>query len=83
MGAAKYGEPAPPPLTLAFWCGDNHLPDVGGVLDQDYTTYKRMMSTRNVYDAIIQAKRAKGAEIHKLHPATKRTIKYLRDQGLM
>jgi hypothetical protein len=68
---------------LAFWCGDDHLPDTGGVLDQDYRTMKRMRATRNVYDAVRQAKNATGKQIHSLSPSTLNIIASLRKQGLM
>ncbi len=66
---------------LAFWCGDDHLPDVGGVFDQDYKTYSQMKIARNIYDAVRTSQRAQGAEIHSLPASVKRIVKNLKDEG--
>jgi hypothetical protein len=73
---------SPPPLVLAFWCGDNHLPEAGGVLDQNYTTMRRMTTLRNVHNAVRDAPKYTGTKIHDMPAGMKRTIAYLREEGL-
>ena len=82
--SAKGQGPPPPLLQLAFWCGSQHLPDVGGMLDQDYKTMRHMMAVKNAYETVDYARGLVGKDIHtKLSPGQKKTIGYLRSEGLM
>ncbi len=83
VDAAQHGKESPPALLLAFWCGDGHLPDAGGVYDQDYATYMRMIMARNIYNAVRTSKSAVGAQIHALPSGVKRIVKSLKDDGYM
>jgi len=72
----------PPPLQLAMMCGDSHLPDAGGVLDQDYSLFMQMRMLRNIYDTVQAAPRYTGKRIFDMPSGMKRTIAYLRREGL-
>lgn len=80
--AARGKEPPPPLLQLAWFCGDEHLPEVGGVLDQDYATMRQMGVLRNVYRVRQAAPRYTGKAIHDMPTDMKRMIRWLRDEGL-
>lgn len=80
--AARGKGPPPPLLQLAWFCGDHRLPDVGGVLDQDYSTMLRMGTLRNIYQVRQAAPRYTGKKIHDMPTDMKRLVKSLRDQGL-
>lgn len=81
LAARGQGQP-PPLLQLAWFCGDSHLPDIGGVLDQDYSVMKRMGALRNIYQAKQAAPRYTGKAIHDMPVDMKRIIKWLREEGL-
>jgi hypothetical protein len=83
VDAARHGAEPPPALVLAFWCGDEHLPDVGGMFDQDYATYSKMITARNIYDAVRTSQRATGKTIHDLPAGVKRTMHNLKRQGYL
>ena len=51
LAARGKGEP-PPELTLAWFCGDHHLPDSGGIMDQDYATMSQMRASSNIYRVV-------------------------------
>ena len=70
-------------LTLAWYCGDSHLPEGGGMLDQDYRTMRLMRAARNAYDVVERTKRLVGDEIHKMPTGDKRIISYLRKMKVM
>jgi len=72
----------PPPLQLAWYCGQNHLPEAGGVLDQDYTTMMQMSALSNIYNAVKGARGATGDSIHKLPAGTLSIISLLREMGI-
>ncbi len=84
MDHAESGSgPLPPELKLAWLCGDEHLPDPGGVLDQDYVTLHRMSVYRNVHQVVVRFRGLHGAEIHSLTDGERRVIKALRAEGLL
>jgi hypothetical protein len=82
LASGKKGIETPPPLLLAWWCGANHLPSPGGMLDQDYKTMMQMRALSNVHDAVRTSRAAIGPDIHKLPVGVKKIIKSLIDQGL-
>lgn len=73
----------PGELKLAWWCGDNLLPEVGGVLDQDYGLMQRMNVLHNVYRTVQRVRGMRGAEIHRLTDGERSIIKWLRDDGML
>ena len=66
---------------LAGWCGEHHLPDEGGMLDQDYQMLNRMKTLYQVYRTISAYRSAKGEQIHNMPPDIARTMKWLRESG--
>jgi hypothetical protein len=65
-------------LRLAWMCGTSHLPEPGGVIDQDYMTMRLMGTARNVHDVVSRTKRLVGDEIHNMPVGDRQTIAYLR-----
>jgi hypothetical protein len=63
-------------------CGESHLPDDGGVYDQDYATLRTMRALGNVHGLITRIIGMKGAEIHRLTESDRRLVRYLRDEGI-
>lgn len=74
--------PTPPPLQLAWYCGQNHLPEMGGILDQDYSTMMQMTALSNIYNAVKGARGATGDAIHKLPSGTLSILASLREMGI-
>lgn len=62
--ARDKGEP-PPDLELAWLCGDNHLPEPGGVLDQDYKLITTMHTLRNIHRTVQRFYSLKGDDVNK------------------
>ena len=84
VAKAAMGEGRPPvELDLAWMCGDGLLPEVGGVMDQDYVTMERMRAARNIYNAVVRLRDAGGANIHQLNNRERRIIRSLRDTGVL
>lgn len=81
LAARGKGSP-PPPLSLAWYCGNNLLPERGGVLDQDYKTMVQMRVLSNVYSAVQQAPHYTGEKIHGMPTEMKRVIAMLRKRGM-
>lgn len=71
----------PPELTLAWLCGNNHLPDTGGMMDQDYTTITRMRKARNIYNAFYRFTYAQGEQIHQLTASERAIVRMLKEGG--
>jgi hypothetical protein len=81
--AAANGRGTPPPLlSLAQMCGPYHLPESGGVLDQDYRQYITMRTLHNIHDTIPRVRAMTGTKIHNMSAADKRVVKMLIDMGL-
>lgn len=75
--------PPPPELRLVWMCAKYHcLPDVGGLMDQDWRTLHRMTVFENVYNAQSRLRSAKGAEIHNIPAHDMEIIAWLRKNGL-
>lgn len=75
--------PLPPELRLAWLCGESHLPEQGGILDQDFVTLHRMNVYRNVHQVVKHFRSLRGAAIHTLTDDERRLIKALRKDGLL
>lgn len=69
-------------LELAWMCGQYHLPETGGVLDQDYKTMRLMNAARNAHAVIERARRTTGKDIHNLPAGDKQTLAALRKMGI-
>lgn len=80
--AARYGEPAPPPLRLAQMCGAFHLPDAGGVHDQEFATFNAMRTLDNVYSVVQAVMNMKGKQIHQMNMHQRRVVRFLLDLGV-
>lgn len=76
-------EPPPPDLTLAFYCGDHHLPDAGAIHDQNYATLTRMRAVYNIWHTLARLRNMVGAEIHTLTNEERRILGNLKDLGLL
>ena len=63
LAADGNGSP-PPPLELALLCGDNFLPDGGGIHDQDYATMLQMRIALNVYQTVRYMRSLTGNQIN-------------------
>ena len=81
MRAADGGAPPPGELLLKWLCGDTRLPEVGGVMDQDYETINRMTVLGNIYNTVVRYRRASGKQIHQLTDSERRILKSLKDRG--
>jgi len=62
-------------------CGDNRLPDAGGVLDQDAELMRTVRVARNIYSVVDKLGNMRGAQIHRLTTGERRLIRWLRDGG--
>lgn len=84
MVAAK-GEGAPPPvLKIAWMCEKwNRLPDEGPPLEQDYALMRQMTVVQNVYNTVTRWYSLEGKSIHSLSDSERKTLKLLKDMGLM
>lgn len=80
---AAHGEAAPMELKLAWMCGENLLPDVGGVLDQDCELMTKMRATSNVYRTLTRMRSLQGSQIHTLTDGERRLIRSLRERGYL
>lgn len=54
----------PSNLRLYFFCGDNHLPRAGGIMDQSYSTLKEMRYLGFVYRTIRKMRSLVGDAIN-------------------
>lgn len=81
MDAATREGPPPPELQLAWMCGEHHLPDAGGIFDQDAKTIYSMRSAENIYRVLTRMRGLKGAEIHRLTDGERVLIRRLREGG--
>ena len=79
MECGRWGEEPPAPLLLAWWCGESRLPDAGGVLDQDWQTWRQMTAARNVYNVVSRITNLQGEQIHTLNKSERRLWRYLID----
>jgi hypothetical protein len=61
----------------------NALPDAGGINDQDYVTMHRMGVLANVHRVVSRTRNLQGAQIHQLTISERRTLRWLRDNGMM
>lgn len=79
------GDASPPPeLVLAWECEHYHcLPDAGAYLEQDAALMLRMKVLANVHYAYSSYRNAQGAQIHNLSDATRRVLRYLKDEGVI
>ena len=79
------GEASPPPeLRLSWECERYHcLPDGGGYFEQDYSLLTRMSVLSSVYSAYSRYRNAHGAQIHNLSEGDRRTLRYLKDEGII
>lgn len=64
LAAKGKGNP-PPELELAWLCGDYHLPESGGVFDQDYQLFRTMRILNNVHSAVTHLFSLSGEDINK------------------
>lgn len=79
----KRSGPPPPELALAWECRRyNALPDVGGVLDQDYGLLKRMDALYSIHKAYEMYRSAKGEQINHLPGWVGANVAYLLDLGI-
>ena len=83
MSTIDEGTRPPPVLRLAWLCGTYHLPDDGGVYDQDYETYSRMIAANNVYNVMSKLRNSMGDQIHSLTMEDRKILKRIRDMGLL
>lgn len=81
VDAAIDDGPPPPELQLAWMCGEYHLPEHGGIYDQDAKTFYSMRSAENIYRVLGKMRNLKGADIHRLTDGERKLIKRLRDGG--
>lgn len=78
-----YGEPPPHELRLAWDCQKwNCLPEPGGLMDQDWQTMRRMTALDGVYRVVARVNSLEGKQIHSLTPNERRTLRWLKDEGL-
>lgn len=68
---------------MAWLCGDNHLPEAGGMLDQDYPLVTRMAACRNIYQTLSRLRDCQGEQIHQLTRRERLIIRALREEGLI
>ena len=81
---ADDGEGQPPSaLQMAWWCGDAHLPDVGGMLDQDYRLIYEMRTLERIYNVVMRWRNLAGKNIHSLTTNERRLLRYLINEGFM
>lgn len=83
MDAVDNDGAPPAPLRLAWLCGDHHLPDAGGALDQDFQTMAQMAAASNVYQTLSRYRGLRGEQIHSLSHSERRLLGYLQRQGLL
>lgn len=78
------GAEAPPVLRLS-WMAKKYgsLPDVGGVLDQEFSLMHQMGVASNVYDTVSRLRGLKGEQIHSLSISERRLIKALQEMDLI
>ena len=75
----------PPPLELrtAWDCGRwNTLPEAGGLYDQDWLLMRRMSALDGVYRTVSRVHGLEGKQIHSLTQTERRTLRWLKDNGL-
>lgn len=65
MLAAKGKGSPPPELELAWLCGDYHLPEAGGIFDQDYQLFRTMRILSNVHSAVNHLFSLTGEDVNK------------------
>jgi hypothetical protein len=68
-------------LEIAWMCGDHHLPDSGGILDQDGFLMRKITACRNVYGTLYRMKHLKGADIHKMTDNERKIVRSLMEGG--
>lgn len=74
----------PPELELAWLCGDYHLPNAGGVNDQDYTEYTRMKALKNIYRVVSKFRSLQGNAVNTDLTVNERLLLgELQEQGLL
>ena len=76
---------APPPeLELAWLCGDYHLPDVGGVKDQDYIEYTRMKALARIHRVVSKFRSLQGEAVNTDLTINERLLLgQLKEEGLL
>ncbi len=72
----------PAELKLGWYCGDNHLPDEGGINKQDAGTMFRMRVCQNIYNTLSRYRNMRGEEIHSLTNDERIVLRTLKDNGL-
>lgn len=76
------GQAPPPELELAFMCGEHHLPDAGGILDQDYDLITKMRYLKLVYYTVQNAPKYVGKQLHDMPSSMKRMVLNLNQMRL-
>lgn len=82
LHARNHKKRPPPELELAFLCGENHLPDVGGILDQDYDLFTKMRFLHLIYYTVQNAPKYVGKQIHDMPSSMKRIVVMLNELRL-
>ena len=75
----------PPAILRLSWMSGKYgsLPNVGGVLDQEYAMMHQMGVVSTVYDTLTRFRSFKGEQIHGMSSSERRLIKSLRDMDLI
>jgi hypothetical protein len=69
---------------LALFCGDRHLPNAGGVMDQDYGLLRRMLYLRDVFNTVRKLSTLVGDEINtNLSTDERILLGYLNDERFL
>ena len=83
MQSARYGEPPPRELKLAWDCERwGTLPDSGALFDQNYALMLRMSVLGNIFQTVLRLKNLKGHAIHSLTTSERRLLRYVQDSGI-
>jgi hypothetical protein len=64
-------------------CGEQLLPENGGVNDQDFMTMHRMKALNNIYRVVSHLRSLQGEAIHTLSDSERRILGALIDEGLI
>lgn len=78
------GSPPPVELRINWQCQRYHcLPDTGAYFDQDYILMSRMASLSNIYNVLQRWQGLDGKQIHSLTDNERKTLKSLKDMGVI
>lgn len=84
MWAADRKGAPPPELQLALFCGDYHLPESGGILEQEYRLMRRMIYLGNVYRTVRKFRSLMGDAVNtELNPSERVLLGELQAMGML